>query len=98
MAKNLIKIQVKAWNGFGTDHIPQSKKSGRRMFAVFQNMDQKRALVRMDDPVFSHARFLVHLIFVLQLLAVVPRSEEHTSELQSRENLVRRLRLDKTHI
>src|SRR5690606_39880208 len=46
---------------------------------------------RRDIQAGTAERSLVHDDF----LCVLPRSEEHTSELQSRENLVCRLLLDK---
>src|SRR5690606_39809924 len=39
--------------------------------------------------------FVVRGVFVTELIATAFRSEEHTSELQSRENLVCRLLLEK---
>src|SRR5690606_39509365 len=44
----------------------------------------------------GHAiRFVSHLIPCIEIPRCFPRSEEHTSELQSRENLVCRLLLSK---
>src|SRR5690606_41004666 len=43
----------------------------------------------------TRARNLRRLSLAAMLFACVPRSEEHTSELQSRENLVCRLLLEK---
>src|SRR5690554_3422020 len=83
MTKNLIKIQIKTWDGFRSDHIPQGKKSGRNIFSVFQNMNQKSALIRMDDPVFGYTGFLVDLILVLQLLAVVAGRKDFYDQVRS---------------
>src|SRR5690606_40678831 len=58
-----------------------------------------------DEGKYGVAHFIEHLLFkqterrstqqILNYLEAVGRSEEHTSELQSRENLVCRLLLEK---
>ena len=83
MAKHLVKVQVEVWNGFGSYYISQSEKSGRGIVAVFQNMNQKRSFLGVDDPVFLYAWFLVDVIFVLQLLPIVPRRKDFYDQVWS---------------
>src|SRR5690606_41464359 len=59
-----------------------------------------QALARFKHPHFSHQHHIVASLAPGQPasndgLGLAPRSEEHTSELQSRENLVCRLLLEK---
>src|SRR5690606_41518267 len=60
-------------------------------------VDHVAGLARIGDdaePALAGAAFL-GINVVLQVVDVASRSEEHTSELQSRENLVCRLLLEK---
>src|SRR5215475_3372242 len=73
-----------------------------RLFLVAKLEDRVAAdhLLGLDERPVDHAQLLVgdaHLRTGRnrQQAAVVERSEEHTSELQSRENLVCRLLLEK---
>src|SRR3712207_7461369 len=55
------------------------------------------AVGALIEPVLDHASRLLALLAggIHNLLALLPRSEEHTSELQSRQYLVCRLLLEK---
>src|SRR5690606_41914725 len=81
------------------DPLPICRGLGRERAALVEDVDQRageqheadRSRQRQPQPEFERA--------VLEMLGVVEvpglRSEEHTSELQSRENLVCRLLLEK---
>src|SRR2546422_3430359 len=66
---------------------------------IQQRLDERRGRVEHGDPFQPHtllARPLLELdIDVVENFKVVRRSEEHTSELQSRLHLVCRLLLEK---
>src|SRR5690554_7421732 len=56
------------------------------------NRDQRPADIRED---LRNSRFNWKLVLVAVMVALIGRSEEHTSELQSRPHLVCRLLLEK---
>src|SRR2546430_13647352 len=58
------------------------------------DLDDALAVIQEFDPIGVGSRDLRECLF-LQLKAFDPRSEEHTSELQSQSNLVCRLLLEK---
>src|SRR5690606_6029404 len=64
-----------------------SLASGQTQLLVPSSFDISHSILRVGEPMYS--------IYVVRQIGILSRSEEHTSELQSRENLVCRLLLEK---
>src|SRR5260221_9879965 len=62
-----------------------------------QRVEELRAAKRLAQDACLHGRGIVvhHIVGAQQHIAFAPRSEEHTSELQSHSDLVCRLLLEK---
>src|SRR5690606_40407720 len=74
--------------------VGMSKRQGYLDSAVVKVKEKLRQEYEVDFKVDTY-RFAGLNTVEFENLLVVPRSEEHTSELQSRENLVCRLLLEK---
>src|SRR5690606_41488471 len=72
---------------------PQGPGSGVFFRPFFLDRElQHHAVASMNEPLKAFRRILlVRCLLLLLLLGVILRSEEHTAELQSRQNLVCRL-------
>src|SRR5207302_3210184 len=90
--------------GVQTCALPISRRPAREVARVARHRSPPHPAMNSTTPSEMPAmnRFLVSALFASFALASVacgpklaPRSEEHTSELQSRENLVCRLLLEK---
>src|SRR5690606_41028369 len=79
---------------------PVAISFGERLRQFFQNEEYARLVNRTPEQVrlvlAEHAQILESILLgnLDRLRSVLVRSEEHTSELQSRENLVCRLMLE----
>src|SRR2546430_12906184 len=67
----------------------------RSRMMVFHPLSRMRHKVVPESPVFTYWWVLVSAAKYLTYQRIQPRSEEHTSELQSQSNLVCRLLLEK---
>src|SRR5690606_41469368 len=86
------------------DALPISPASPRRLSANIARKAPSRRCRMAGSIIWASARVsptpmlrppCVRVLLVWHPLCLSPRSEEHTSELQSRENLVCRLLLEK---
>src|SRR5690606_36861620 len=65
---------------------------------TFCSLGENYELLAMKSSGISLVRIMAPLFIIAVLMTGIARSEEHTSELQSRENLVCRLLLEKKNI
>src|SRR5690606_984484 len=83
------------WIGCSDSRVPANEVVGLMPGELFVHRNVANMVVATDMNFLSVLQYAVD---VLQVRQVIVRSEEHTSELQSRENLVCRLLLEKKNI